>query len=129
MTETYKPGDKVLIVATVDAVNNDDPVQPIRVRIAGELANIWPRAEDIHGLAPPAHTGETVRVRVPVVVDAEGQWATAGQDSHDDDHTVVEEARWRYADTYEKGGLLVWITADVPLPTIYTITAKVEDGE
>lgn len=58
MTDTYKPGDKVLIVATVDAVNDSDPVQPIRVRIGGSVANIWPRVEDIHGHAAKVEEGE-----------------------------------------------------------------------
>lgn len=95
----------------------------LRHLAAGEPADsLFLRAADL--LDPPA-PGRTVRVRICVAVNADGEWDCYGYGNangpfmNSDDHPWVDRA----AESIGTGCSGVWIEATVPLPESPTIEA------
>lgn len=69
------------------------------------------------------------RVRVAVVIDANGVYTAAGESGATDE--TMSRWAWEHAESMELNtARLVWIEADVPLmPAVYEATAKEEDEQ
>ncbi len=72
---------------------------------------------------------ETIKVRICVAVDKERHIEVAGCDAYDDD-----DLRCLVLDEFEKRNSqwqpqIVWVEAEVPLPTETTVQGKVTLGE
>lgn len=70
---------------------------------------------------------ETARIRVAVVIDANGVYTAAGESGATD--KTMSGWAWEHAERMELDtARLVWIEAGVPLmPAVYEATAKEED--
>lgn len=85
------------------------------------------RAVDL--IDPPAQ-GRTVRVRLCVAVNAEGEWDCYGYGNSDGPFMDSDDHPWadRAAESIGTGCRGVWIEADVPLPEETTVEGEVTDG-
>lgn len=64
---------------------------------------------------------KTVRVRILVAVDRNGEWSCYGSSNHDDNRA----RDYIFLDTLEKGERYSWIEANVPLPDSDAIEGEV----
>ena len=83
------------------------------------------RAADL--LDPPAQ-GRTVRVRLCVAVNADGEWDCYGYGNSDGPFMDSDDHPWsdRAAESIGTGCRGVWIEADVPLPEETTVEGEVQ---
>jgi hypothetical protein len=92
-------------------------VSPVRAALA---------ALDAIPAPEPQPAGDVVEVRAVVLASGDGNWTVFGSDTCDDmDHA---ERRIRHAFVTTGEDRVAIITARVPLPTVPTIPATVEDA-
>jgi len=80
----------------------------------------------IAAMATPEPSGPTVKVRVAVMVDAQGYWEAFGW-QHDADKEVIKSFNADMDHAIARYNL-VWLTATIPLPTATEVAATVEQG-
>lgn len=67
-------------------------------------------------------TSKTMRVRIAVVMGEDGRWIADGRSGHTDKQLRSEISG--YAIDWVKAGHVVFIEADVPLPTTLTVPGR-----
>lgn len=65
----------------------------------------------------------TVKVRIAVAVDKNGEWSSYGGSTMTD----ADCREYMFLDTLEDGEQWFWLEADLPIPEIQTIQAKVSE--
>lgn len=97
----------------------------LREMVAGAIAggtgfklNDLARAADL--LDPPAR-GRTVRVRIAVATNADGQWSACGMQNLSD-----EDAKYAACEGVDGIEEVSWVTANVPLPEETTVEGMVQ---
>jgi hypothetical protein len=69
---------------------------------------------------------KTIRVRVAVVLSANGEWSAYGSDQEDDEERMAEAQReMRNSDESVKKSF--WLVAELPVPVAAEIVASVEE--
>ena len=64
----------------------------------------------------------TIRVRIAVGIDRDGEWEAYGTNDRTDAQTLQNAGFDSWAST------VVWVEADVPLPEPVTVEGTVDDG-